>query len=59
MGQTQEPFDHIPTNQESAASGTRKPWRTPQLRILPVPSGTQSGPQPKKPMEKVFYKTTS
>ena len=59
MGQTQEPFHNIPTNQEGGASDTRKPRRTPQLRILPVPSGTQGGPQPKKPMEKTFYKTTS
>ena len=59
MGQPQEPLHNIPTNQDGAASDTRKPWMTPQLRILPVPSVTQGGPQPKKPMEKVFYKTTS
>ena len=59
MGQTQEPFHNIPTHQEGGASDTRKPWMTPQLRILPVPSATQGGPQPKKPMEKAFYKTTS
>ena len=59
MGQTQEPFLNIPTTQDSGANDAGKPWMTPQLRILPVPSLTQSGPQPKKPMEKVFYKTTS
>ena len=55
MGQAQEPVHNIPTNQEGGASDTRKPWRTPQLRILPVPSGTQGGAMP-QPNEKVFYK---
>ena len=59
MGQTQEPFHNVPTTQDGGASDPRKPWMTPQLRTLPVPSVTQGGPQPKKPMEKIFYKTTS
>ena len=59
MGQTQEPLHNIPTTQDGEPGDPRKRWTSPHLRILPVPSATQSGPQPKKPMEKVFYKTTS
>ena len=58
MEQMQDPLQNLPKTQDGEPGDPKKAWTSPQLRILPVPSGTQGGPQPKKPMEKVFYKTS-
>ena len=57
--QSSDPHPSSPATPNDDPGDPRKPWTSPSLRILPVLSGTQGGPQPKKPMEKVFYKTTS
>ena len=30
-------------SRDSAMDGTRKPWTTPELRVLPVPGRTEDG----------------
>ena len=59
MPQSNDPYQSSPATHDDEQGDPRKPWTSPLLRILPVLAGTKGGPQPKKPMEKIFYKTTS
>ena len=53
--QKQTPRNLEPSSGTSPAD-SRKPWVTPSVRILPVPSATRSGVFAKKDQEDGYYK---
>ena len=43
-------------SQDAEVSTSRKPWKTPELRILPVPTKTQGGAGDVDNQDDIFYK---
>ena len=49
--QKQDSLDNISPLENKASMPTKKMWLTPELRVLPVPSSTQTGKIPQKTAE--------
>lgn len=54
MQKTQDTYKDF--SQDAQDTETRKPWKTPELRILPVPTKTQGGIGNRNNQDDVFYK---
>lgn len=51
-----EPETNTNISANTEAANTLKMWKTPELRILPVPTKTQGGAFNKNDQDDIFYK---
>jgi hypothetical protein len=58
MEKTQDTLSDNSTTTGDELTGTRKPWKTPELRILPVPTKTQGGTGNRNDQDDIFYRTS-
>ena len=60
MEQNQQTVNNISQSENKNASAAKKFWKTPELRIMPVPTNTQNGTLTRNsPKENSLYRTTS
>jgi len=54
MEETQDAASTL--SEDAEGKSTRKTWKTPELRILPVPTKTQGGQGARNDQDDIFYR---